>query len=351
MFTLSDKQRVLNTAADVKVFDPATNTERATSAAIVNGDRLWVEGFGDFNIDNITNIKLRRSVAASADDKEFTVVAPAGIAVGDAVEVIVSLTTSRYQSEVLTQNHIGSGRTFKFSSAILAGTTAANIRDAIVTGFTNWQSLFAIGDPLVTVSAGAGAADVQVVGDAAGSIRIDRVEIRRVAQGIATQTPVSLALNVTNSTAFEGMGLGKFLEESIQMATPSNVDPYAADTADTALDIRGTYTEIIFDYATEYSENLSTTAADFGATDSVTGPAAGGVPANHSFALYLNEATSLAANSAIAKLAAIAVLRSAALAYLTNTVVAAPLTAAQERSEVLIYTDQSSVATVAAFIA
>jgi hypothetical protein len=350
MFTLSDKLRVLNTAADVRVYDPA-NAERVTSAAIAAGDRLYVEGFGSFDINNITNIKLRRALAPIQEDKDFTCVAPAGIAVGDAIEVVISINTSRYQAEVLAQNHIGNGRTFKFSTEALTGITAANIRTAIVAGMVTWKSLFAIGDPIVDVIAGTAAADIRVQGDAAGSISVTRVEIRRVAQGIATQTFVSLALNVTTGSAFEGQGQGKFLEETIQMATPCNIDPYDNDTADTRVDIRGNYTELLFEYATSYEENLGTTAADYAHTTGIGGPSTGGVAANHSFGIFCNESTMLAANSAIAKLAAIAVIRATAIAALSLTVVAAPLTANQDRDETLLFSDASSVATVAAFIA
>lgn len=349
MFTLSEKIRVLNTPAHVRVYSPA-NVERVTAATVANGDTLFVEGFGRFEIDKISNIKCRRAVAAVADVKDFAVVVPAGLAVGDAIEVIISLTTSRYQSEVLTQNQLGGGRTFKFATAPLTAVTAAAIETAIVAGFQLWLQNFAMGAPLVTVTASPVVGDiVRVTGDAVGSITIDRLEIRRVQQGIATQVPVSLAMT-TIASAFEGHGLGKFLEESIRMSVPENTDPYASDAADTRVDLRGAYTEISFDYATSYSENLSTTAADW-ATSSIGGPAQGGTPATHSFTLFLNEGTSLAADSAIEKLAAIAVLRSTALPYLTNTVIAAPLTVAQEESEVLIYKDNSSKATTATFIA
>jgi len=345
MFTLSEKIRVLNSSADVEVFD-TSNAAVATTGAITNNDRLRVAGFGNFDLSKIANIKCRRAVPAVQEDKEFTVVAPAGIAAGDAVEVIISLETGRYQSEVLTTNHIGHGRTFKFQSAVLSGTTAANIRDAIVTGFTNWQSLFQIGSPLVTVSAGTAADDVQVQADLAGSISVTRVEIKRVAQGIAFQAPVSLALNVTNGVANEGLGLGKFLEESIQMSTPMNTDPYAVDTADSIVDVRGSYTEISFEYSTSYEENLGTTAADYGHTTVPGGPSTGGVAAVHSFALFCNEATMLGANNGIAKLAAIALLRSGVYSYLGATVDATP-----DNSEVMILADGTSVDTVAAFIA
>ena len=134
MFTLSEKIRVINTPGDVKVLD-AAGAVVATSAAIVNTDQLYVDGYGHFDVANIVNIKLRRGVAATVDSKEFTCVAPAGLAVGDALEVIVSLDTTRYQSEVLVQNSLGAGRTLKFSTLPLTAVTPAAIRTAVVAGW------------------------------------------------------------------------------------------------------------------------------------------------------------------------------------------------------------------------
>jgi len=350
MFTLSEKIRVMNADSEVQVYDPS-NSVRATSAAIANGDTLRISGYGHFSIDNITNIKCKRAVAPVAESKDFTVVAPAGVAVGDAIEVIISLSTDRYQAEVLTTNHIGGGRTLSFSTAPLTGVTVADIRAAIIAGWTAWLNLYTSNTPFIGVTAGAAATDIEVAALAGyESIHIDRVEIRRVNQGIGSQAPVSLAVNVVNAVGTEGHGQGKFLEESIRMATPMNTDPYGVDTSSTQVDLRGSYTEVSFDYLTSYEENLGTTAADYAQT-SIGGPAIGGVAATHSFTLFFNENTMLAANGAIAKLAAIALLRAGAVASLTATVTAAPLSAAAERSEVMIIADESSVATVAAFIA
>ena len=350
MFTLSEKIRVINSADDVKVYD-ASNTEVTTSGAISSGDSLRVLGFGSFEIDKITNIKVRRAVPAVIDSSDYTCVAPAGLSVGDAVEVIVSLNTDRYQSEVLVTNGLGKGRTIKFSTLPLAATTPAAISTAIVAGWTAYLNLYTNNTPFIEVVAGAAADDIKVQGLVGyESISIERVELKRMAQGVGFQAPVSLVENVVNSEGFEGHGLGKFLEESIRMSTPMNTDPYAHDVEGTRVDLRGSYTELSFEYASEYSANLATIAADYNNT-AIGGAAVGGVPANHSFTLFMNESTMLAANSAIAKVAAIAIIRAGALAALTATVQAAPLTAAQERSEVLIFSDNSSVDTTAAFIA
>jgi len=350
MFTLSEKFRVLNTPSETRVFD-AANAEVITSAAILDTDRLFIEGYGNFDVAKIANIKMRRSVPASIDSRDFTALAPAGLAIGDAIEVCVYIQTSRYQSEILATNHLGNGRTIKFMTLPLTAVTPTAIAAAIVAGWQSWLAAFTVGQPFLDVVAGAAATDVQFNSTPGyESITIQKVGIKRVVQGQGPQSEVLLTQSVVNSVGFEGLGLGKFLEESVRMATPMNTDPYGVDVTGTRVDIRGSYTEVSFDYSTSYEENLGTTAADFGHTG-LGGPAIGGVAATHTFSIFLNEATSLAVDDAIAKLAAIALLRAAVLASLTATVTPAPLSAADERTEVLIFTDGSSVDTVAAFIA
>jgi hypothetical protein len=340
MFTLSEKQRVINTPDSVRVFS-AANVERTTSAAVAATDKLFIEGFGHFDLASISDIKLRRGRAAVLESKEFTVTAPVGVAIGDAIELSVEVATTRYQSELNVASRLGQSRTFNFVTKPLAAVTAAAIRTALVQAYTDFAAEFSMGDLAFEVTAGTAAADIRITAlSGYESISFKRVAIRRSNQGIGSQSFVALALNVTIAEGFEGEGLGKFLEESIRMATPGNNDPYGVDNADTRVDLRGTYTALTFTVSTTYQENLSTLAADHGP-----------LPATHKFVLYLNEATCMAANSAVAKLAAAAILRAAALSSLTATVTAAPLTLAEEKSEVLILANGSSVATSAAFIA
>ena len=343
MLTLGTKIKVLNTPSLVKVVD-AAGAARATSAAIAGGDTLKVEGYGTFPINDIADIKCRRAVVATADDKEYTSVAPAGLAIGDAVQVEITIDTSRYQVDVLSANRINGGNTFIFSTLPLTAVTPTAITAAIVAGFVAYTGLFNIGTSLLNVIAGAAVTQFNVIADTLGSISIERVSLRRMVQGAGAFAAVSLGAPVaTNSVAFEGLGIGKFLEESVHMMTGLNTDIYGLNTVDSVIDPRALYTNVSFSLAGFYEEDLSHTAADYGMTTS-------GVAKLSKFSIYLNESNSLAANDAINDLAAIAVLRAAALAALTSTVVAAPLTIAQETSEVLIIADSSSVATAAAFI-
>lgn len=344
MFTLSDKQRVLNTASNVKVYSPA-NVLRTTSAAITAGDKLFIDGFGHFDINSITDIHCRRAVSAVAESQDYTVTVPAGLAIGEAVEVRVQMNTSRYQGELAVQARLGGAHYFIFNTAPLTAVGATDIVTAIIDGFTAYKAGFPSGTFPFTVSAGATTSKFRVTA-AAGyeSISFVRTEIRRSnndgTASIGKQPYISLASTLI-AAGSEGKFLGKFIEESIRMATPLNTQPYGIDNADTAVDIRGRYSCITFTLSTSYDENVSTLAADHGP-----------LPATHKFELYLNESTCLAANSAISQMAAIALLRAAAPSTgLTSTVQPAPLTLAQERSEVLILANESSVATVAAFIA
>jgi len=341
MFTLSDKQRVLNTASHVRVYSSA-NVERTTAAAVATGDTLLIEGFGSFPIDSISDIKMRRAVPAVKESKDFTVVAPAGIAIGDAIEVRVQMTTSRYQSELAVQARLGGAHLFTFTTAPLTGTSVATIRTAIIAGLASQKALFPNGVYPFSVATGTAASDINLI-TVSGyeSVTFDRVEIRRSNVGIGNQPFLGLALAVTNAVGSEGKHLGKFLEESVHMGTGLNNATYGVDTADTRVDIRGSYTALYFTLDTSYLEDLSIVAAD-------NGP----LPARHKFTVWLNEATCLGTDSAIHKAAAVAVVREAALASLTAVgYTAAAITRAQEESEILFIANENSVATAAAFIA
>jgi hypothetical protein len=109
MFTLGDKLRVLNADAEVAVRagDVSARTSTATYAVgesiplsgdITSADSISIEGFGKFAIADITDMKVHRAVTPVAESKDYTCVVPAGLAIGDAIEVLVTLKTSRYHS-------------------------------------------------------------------------------------------------------------------------------------------------------------------------------------------------------------------------------------------------------------
>ena len=336
MFTLNEKQLVLNTNADVTVFDPATGTVRATSAAIVSTDSIGIKGFGTFPILNITDFKARRAQAPVAESKDWTVVAPASIAVGDAVEVKITYKTSRYAGEDAI-NYIEGSRPFIFQTAALTGVTTANIATAIEAGWDAYLATFAKYTPSIDVTANA--SDITIAVNAGFEyLKIVKVELKRVVQGAGSQSPVSLAVNVVNATGTEGDGQGKFLEESIRMATPKTNNPYGIGGDSWRVDVRGSYSQVYFKVAATYDEAIIPHGSDLSAS------------AEHTYMIYLNEANCLGANNALNDLAAVGVILAGLLSNVAVTAIAAPLSRAQEEVEALIIADGSSVATAANFI-
>lgn len=339
MFTLGDKLRVLNADAEVSVSD-AAGAPVVTSAAVALTDTITVDGFGKFPIANIADIKMHRAVTPINESNDFTITVPAGLAIGDAIEVRVYAKTTRYQSE-LKNNFIGAVRPITFMTLPLTAVTDTDIRNAIVAAWINRGFAFNNEAAVINIVNGAAATDVQIsTAPTYESVNITKVEISRANSGIGTQTPVRLGVSVANAVGNEGLGTGKWLEESVKMATGLNTNPYGSDQATTNVDIRGEYTEVTFAITAIYDENLSTLAADHGPLNAV-----------HRFTLWLNEATCLATNGSVDMFAASAVLAAGALANVDVNVIPAPLTPAQERVEALILEDGSSVATGAAFIA
>jgi hypothetical protein len=334
MFSLGEKLRVLNSNAEIKAFDSA-------GAAIVGAptsitDSVLIEGFGEVKLSQITDIKLHRAVAAANESIDYAAVAPAGLAAGDVIEVIIKLKSSRYMSEVQT-NFIGGAGMVKFSTAPLTATATTDVKAAIVAGWAAHKALFHNATLELEVVAGAGASDIQV-NTLAGfeSVNVEKVEIRRSNQGIAYQTPVALAAGTVNTAGTEGLGTGKFLEESVRMATGFNTNPYGVDTATTQVDVRGAYTSATVEVLLDVEENLGTSFA---------GQA--GLKRKATFTAYCNEVTMMATNGAVDILAESAVLVAAAgVSAVSTTVSATP-----GSDEALIIADSTSVATAADFIA
>jgi len=288
MFTLSNKQRVENSNAAIEVRN-AANAEVSLIANISATDSLVIPGFGKFSIPSIKSIKLRRAVAPVLEVKEFDLVAPAGVEIGDSIEVVFSLKTSRYQVDILTQKGIGTGRGFRFNTAPLTAKTTTAISAAIVAAYDSYKKQFPVSDLILNIEAGTDASDIKVSLTAGNeSVSVEKLEIIKTGQGVASSLPLKIDEVATASTAvgFEGAGQGKFLEESVRMSSEANTNPFGLNTATTQVDLRGSYTEVFFEIEAE----------DFLGKDK----------ARHSFNLFLNEANMLGAEQAIAKIATIA---------------------------------------------
>lgn len=342
MFTLSDKQRVLNQPSSVRTFTPA-GAEVTAAASIAATDKFLIEGFGHFDIAAITDIQCRRARAAVSEVQNWTVPAgtaiPVGFnsgsfAIGDAIEVVIAMDTARYDSTLFVQDRLGGVKPMVFTTAPLAATAATDIAAAIIAGYNKYVETFTKGFFQLSVTTGGTTSQIKtVIASGYEAITVRSVSIRRTNSGIGTQPFAVLAKgsHASNAAGFQGEGIGKFLEESIRMNTPITSNVYGVDNAETQVDLRGLYTAVYFTVQANYDENLSTTAADHSPLN-----------ATHDFVVFLNEATCLAADSAIHKLAKIASLKVGTNGMTSAVVAAASLTLALEKSEVLIKSDGSS---------
>lgn len=331
MFTLGQKMRVLNANDAVKIYSPA-NAERTTAAAVAYGDKLVIDGFASFSSSDITNIKLVRAKAAVAESKDFTVVVPSSLQVGDVVQVSVAYKTTRYQSELKT-NIMDQGQPFIFQSVPVTTATAAGIRTAIIAGFDAFKAIFKMQDNVPFIIEAGAASDRLRVTVKAGyeSVSIAAVGVRRVDTASADYPVVYLALQATITAGNEGRGLGKFLEESIRMSNYATDRQYGIDTTDTRVDLRAKYTELSFTVNTTYTKD--TIGAPTGGSDI-------GATASRDFLVYFNEATTLGADQTLEKLAALAIEVADNTAGIQATLDATPDLAI----EVLIIADDTSVA-------
>jgi len=317
MFKSGEKYRILNSDAEVTVRDAAGADVTANGDIAANAASLNIAGFCDLVIGDITNVKMRRAVARTAEVSTYAVVAPAGVSIGDVIEVSILAKTSRYQSE-LKNNFIGAARPVIFATAPLTGVTTTNIADAITAAFTAYTSLFNMGQEFIASVANTGANVTITLAGGYESVNVDRVEITRANQGLAIQPALTLAQTIGTANN-EGSGLGKYLEESVSMATMGNVDPFGVDNEDTRVDLRGLYTEVAFSTA------------------------------KRSFVLFLNEAT-IASDSGVHLLAELVVLLATTLATVSVNAITTP-TVTQEDVEGLLIATGASVAASADFIA
>ncbi len=341
MFTLSDKQRVLNVAGDIIVRD-AAGAAVAAPGAVALTDTIDIAGFGKIKLSDITDIKLNRGRLATAEVKDYTVVVPAGLVIGDAVEVKVALLSSRYDGEV-QNDYIGASAPLVFSTAPLTAVAATDVRNAIVAAFTEFVAHnFNAAIPVLVENGTAGTSIKVSANSGYEFVTVANVEIKRSQQGIGYQSFVRLAevAAATDAVGTMGLGTGKFLEESVRMATWYNTNPYATDNSGTGVDIRALYSEVYIKIQTNREEDLSTLFAGHG-------PLQG----KAEFTFWCNEATMIAAGGPLDFLAEAAIDVAGNVASVTVAGVAAPLTSAQERSEALVIANGNSVATAAAFIA
>jgi hypothetical protein len=340
MYSLGEKFRVLNTPSDVKFYTSA-NVEITDDASIVGTlSYFTIKGFGNFPIAKVTNFRGARAKAAALEVSRWGVVAPTGIVIGDTVEIRITSKTDRYQAD-LTNNFIGGGRPLVFQTAPLTAVNPSDIATAISAAFTAYKNAFIKADLFISTVAVQGGTNIDVtVASGYESVSVVKVEISISKQGAGNFPKTNLS-KTTVTAGSEGRGLGKFLEESVRVGTADNVRTYGMNaTADTSVDVRGSYTQFSWTLAADYDEVLGNVSSDIRPS------------AKHDFTLFLNEATCLATDSAIHLMAESVVLAAAADANVDLPVLApgAVTTANYATIGLLIATD-ASVATSALFIA
>jgi len=337
--------RVLNTSADVKVYD-GTNTELTTVTAITTvgfpalvtgGGYFTVSGFGKFLLSKLTDFRAARALAAAAEVADFAVVAPTGVAVGNVIEARFTYKTERYQGE-LSNNFIGGGHPVVIQTAPLTGITAANIATAVAAAWVLYKAAFVKSTTFFDATASGN--NVRTTA-ATGyeSLSISKVELSISAQGSGSYPKTSLVKTVITAGT-QGRNLGKFLEESVRVSTAANTRAYGlTDAIDTQVDLRGAYTSFAWSIEANYDEILGNESMDLAPL------------ANHKFLLYLNESTCLdAANGttstkAINKLAALVV----GVGLPVAAAVAAPISTANYGNVALLNTADAGVATTILF--
>jgi hypothetical protein len=347
MFTLGEKFRVLNTSADLEVYDTAVSTslQRATVADIKLATKATtyfkIKGFGKFALSDITEFYGIRAKAATAEVSTNLVVVPTGLAPGNVIEARITLATERYEGE-LANNYITGGRPIVIQTAPLTTIGANDIAIAVAAAWNAYVGLFNKATfAISTITApGAGVITVTMASGYEG-VTLSKIEISISAQGSGTYPKTKLVKTVTTAGS-QGRGLGKFLEESIRVGTADNVRTYGMNaSSDTSVDVRGSYTQFNWRMTANYDHALGNDSVDFKPT------------AEHSFTLFLNEATCMtAANDTTSALAinrmSELVLKAALLTPVTTNVSAndATSTAAYALVPLLRPTDIGALTTI-----
>jgi len=194
----------------------------------------------------------------------------------------------------------------------------------------------------LTVAVGSSTSDIlveSVVGFE--DTTVEGVTLTRMTAGIALGYEAKLPLNggAANTNSYEGRGQGKFLQESVRMATAATSDIFGVDTVDSMVDLRGNYTNISFTIAGHDDENHSFVAPDHGST-------LAGTPFTSAFSLFLHE-NELGTNGTIHNIAKLAILVEANDPLTTKLGVYV----GNERTEALVKLQATSVTTAALFIA
>jgi len=262
MFTLGHKALILN---KLRPGDVVTANGGDATASVFK-----IQGFCDFQATTVKTIVVEDYSAGTNSEADFTAIVPAGIAVGDSIEVEVRFVQNRYVSEY-TSDFIKPGDTIIFQTQrFTAVPTADDGAAAIIQGWKDYQARFNLVFDYPIDVVVAPAPDAVHVTATKNFLIIESVNIKNVPGGAKTIPAQQLPLAPTNVVGSdEGVGVGKFVEESIRTASYTNMDPYANKPhGSDSVDVRGQYWMVEFTGKNEEldgwapHEHLGTAVAD-----------------------------------------------------------------------------------------
>ena len=237
MFNLGYKEVVLNS-------DNGVYTD-------VDGN-LVIEGYGKFKPGQLTDKKQVDSAPAVVEESSWAIIVPADLKVGDAVEITVDVRSFREKSSQ-ARDFIMHGKKTVFQSMPVVTADVGGIADAIAEGFLkfverNMQSEFTFG----ILKGVSGDIELKVFPGFEDNF-IKAVKLKRAAKCEGAENCFVNLEKTMVTEGSEGIGLGKWVEESRRFATAANVMPYSQSHGGNSqgVDVRGTYKTYMFDFQGE----------------------------------------------------------------------------------------------------
>ena len=296
MLELGTKFRILNEDSTFKVYDATGATERTTAASIIATDVVSLTGYhSNLPLNKMHSMRLLRAQEYQNVSATYTVIPPAGIQVGDILELLIKVTHRSYDSN-LQNEFIDGDRTITVATGPIASTTPEGIIDALI-AVSGDYTRFGNANLFEYIKASATTLTIKsVYTQDFGALKIKAVGVRQATIAVISPPIIELAIVASATTEPRvGRGFGREMEARIKCNTFANLDQYGVDTGHEAR---------LSEYYTVWYFQLDSTLVH-----PVGNGGVGTAPANTTsgFEVYFNETSLLTgANSVIAKVAAIA---------------------------------------------